>query len=99
MSATSTEMKRRKIVDIDDLMKKREDILKELHTLPSKERNYKDYIRIAMQIKYHTDAKERKRQHDRMKEKVKQMHNDDELRLKHNSYTKERRKARALIAS
>lgn len=99
MTEESTGMRRLKKVDVVDLMKKRDDILTELHKLPNKERDYKAYIRVMMRIKYHTDANERKRQHEKTKKVVNEMRNNDELRIEHNRYTRERCKARALMAS
>lgn len=76
----------RKSVDINELMKKRDAILEEIRKVPNKQRDYTEYRKVSMKIKYYTDENEREKQIEYGKERFKHIYSNEETRKKYADY-------------
>lgn len=76
----------RKSIDVNELIKNRDDIREKLLLLPNKERDYTEYRKVAMKIKYYTNEDERKRQIEYGKKRFRKIYSNEEEREKYKEY-------------
>lgn len=74
----------RQVVDVAELIERKAQLLDDLKDIPNKERDYGEYIKVCMKIKYHTDKEERQRKLEAVRRRM----DDPETRAKHNLYCK-----------
>ena len=69
-------------VDIEELMRQKQECLMILRQLPNKDRCYREYTRINNKIRYHTNEKERLQKCEASRERLKHLYGTEE----YNSY-------------
>ena len=69
-------------VDIDELIRQKEECLMKLRALPNKDRCYREYTRIKNKITYHTNEQERLKKCEASRERLKKLYGTEE----YNSY-------------
>lgn len=76
----------RKVVDVNELIRRRDELLEELRTTPKKDKDYTEYRKITMKIKYNTNEEERKRSIDKANKRIKDIYSNEEERKKYADY-------------
>lgn len=83
----------RPVIDVAELIEQKAQLLDALNEIPNKQRDWSEYIKVCMKIKYHTDKEARSKKIEAVKRRME----DPEIRMKHNEYMKQKNTSRRAV--
>ena len=76
----------RKTVDIEALTREKDEALERVRNTPFSERDYTEFNRLFMKLKYHTNKEERDRQILSGRERLKNIYDDADRKKQYQQY-------------
>ena len=76
----------RKVIDIEALTREKDEALERVRNTPFAKRDYTEYNKLFMRLKYHTNQDEKKRQIENSKNTLKKIYYDDNKKVKYQQY-------------
>jgi hypothetical protein len=76
----------KKVVDIEALTREKDEALERVRNTPFSERDYTEYNKLFMKLKYHTNKEERTRQIEHGKKVLKDIYEDAEKTKQYQQY-------------